>query len=91
MGDLYVASFELATTSGTVTASHGTAYVNGFPSSIQGLRIEGIRWPNGASTQGPSVRFSIFNNSLRGWYNSSNETITSASPLTINIAAFAPV
>jgi hypothetical protein len=49
-------------------------------------RIDGHHWPNGAATQPSSVRFSLFNQALRGWYNGSNEIINVAQPIMINFS-----
>ena len=48
-------------------------------------RIDGQHWANGAGTQPTSVRFSVFNNALIGWYNGNNEVINNSQPIIINI------
>ena len=90
VGKIICASFGLTkTTTGSINVTHGTAYVTGFPTEAMATRIDGQHWPNGVAQQPTSVRFSIYNNALRGWYNGANEVINNAQPIMINIAYIA--
>ena len=83
-GRIVICSISLAKTSGSVTATHGTTFITGFPNNIMDVRVDGQHWANGASTQPTAVRFTLNHGALQGFYNGANEIINNSQPVMIN-------